>query len=63
MISKVTENFDKQFCVAKTSGKHTVSSKKDMDITVNELVERNSNQQKRPQTLRVHKKEHLRQSI
>ena len=41
MISKVTENFDKQFCVAKTSGKHTVSSsKKDMDIIVNELVER-----------------------
>ena len=40
MISKVTENLDKQLCVAKTSGKHTISSsKKDMDIIVNELVE------------------------
>jgi L1 cell adhesion molecule like protein len=41
MISKVTENFDKQICVAYTPGKHTVSSsKKDMDVIVNELVER-----------------------
>lgn len=40
MISKVTENLDKQLCIAKTSGKHTVSSsKKDMDMIVKELVE------------------------
>lgn len=40
MISKVTENLDKQLRVAKTSGKHTISSsKKDMDSIIKELVE------------------------